>query len=59
MNKKKSPFASKEAKDIIKEALKILGKKHLAFIAHANSFPAESGKNTGFGTINSNAAKKN
>ncbi len=55
---KKSPFASKEAKDIIKEALKVLGKKHLAFIAHANSFPAESGKNTGFGTINSNAAKK-
>ena len=53
-----SPFSSVEAKNIIKEALKVLGKKHLAFIAHANSFPAESGKNTGFGSSNSNAAKK-
>ncbi|MCD7878982.1 MAG: 4-alpha-glucanotransferase [Candidatus Gastranaerophilales bacterium] len=55
---KKSPFASIESKEIIKEALNILGKKHFAFICHANSFPAESGKNTGFGTVNSNAAKK-
>ncbi len=55
---KKSPFASIEAKNIIKEALNVLGKKHFAFIAHANSFPAEEGKNTGFGTVNSNAAKK-
>ena len=53
-----SPFSSVEAKNIIKDALKVLGKKHLAFIAHANSFPAESGKNTGFGSSNSNAAKK-
>ena len=53
-----SPFSSVEAKNIIKEALKVLGKKHFAFIAHANSFPAESGKNTGFGSSNSNAAKK-
>lgn len=56
--KSKSPFSSVEAKNIIKDALKVLGKKHLAFIAHANSFPAESGKNTGFGSSNSNAAKK-
>ena len=56
--KNKSPFSSIEAKNIIKDALKVLGKKHLAFIAHANSFPAESGKNTGFGSSNSNAAKK-
>lgn len=56
--KSKSPFSSVEAKNIIKEALKVLGKKHLAFIAHANSFPAETGKNTGFGSSNSNAAKK-
>lgn len=55
---KKSPFSSCEAKQIIKDALKVLDKKHLAFIAHANSFPAETGKNTGFGTVNSNAAKK-
>ncbi len=56
--KNKSPFSSKEAKNIIAEALKVLDKKHLAFIAHANSFPAEEEKNTGFGSINSNAAKK-
>ena len=56
--KNKSPFSSIEAKNIIKEALQVLGKKHLAFIAHANSFPAEPGKNTGFGSSNSNAAKK-
>ncbi len=55
---KKSHFTSLEAKSIINEALKVLGKKHLAFIAHANSFPAETGKNTGFGSVNSNAAKK-
>lgn len=55
---RKSPFSSTEAKNIIKDALKVLDKKHLAFIAHANSFPAEEGKNTGFGSINSNAAKK-
>ncbi len=55
---RKSPFSSTEVKNIIKDALKVLDKKHLAFIAHANSFPAEEGKNTGFGSINSNAAKK-
>ncbi len=54
----KSPFLSKEKKNIIQNALKVLGKKHMAFIAHANSFPAEPGKNTGFGSINSNSAKK-
>ena len=53
-----SPFSNIETKNIIKEALNALGKKRLAFIAHANSFPAEYGKNTGFGTVNSNAAKK-
>ncbi len=54
---KTSPFLNVEAKNIIKEALNVLGKKHFAFISHANSFPAENGKNTGFGTSNSNAAK--
>jgi 4-alpha-glucanotransferase len=44
-------------KRIIKEALNALGKKNLAFIAHAGSFPAERGKDTGFGNANSNAAK--
>ena len=55
---KKSPFSNEQAKSVLKEALKVLGKKHLAFISHANSFPAETGKNTGFGTVNSNSAKK-
>lgn len=55
---KQSPFTNAEAKAVIKEALNVLDKKHFAFISHANSFPAEYGKNTGFGTSNSNAAKK-
>ncbi len=55
---KKSPFAMEEAKSILRDALKVLGKKHFAFISHANSFPSEYGKNTGFGTSNSQAAKK-
>ncbi len=53
----KTPFSCAEAKSAIKEALNVLGKKNLAFIAHSNSFPAEWGKNTGFGTVNSTAAK--
>lgn len=53
-----SPFENAEAKKTIKAALNALGKKNLAFIAHANSFPAEHNKNTGFGTSNSNSAKK-
>lgn len=55
---RKSPFLNNESKNIIRDALKVLDKKRFAFIAHANSFPAETGKNTGFGTVNSNAAKK-
>ena len=55
---RKSVFSSAESKSVIREALEVLGKKHFAFISHANSFPAEYGKNTGFGTSNSNAAKK-
>ena len=55
---RKSPFSNDEAKSIIRDALKVLDKKRFAFISHANSFPAEAGKNTGFGTVNSTAAKK-
>ncbi|MDD3237252.1 MAG: 4-alpha-glucanotransferase [Candidatus Gastranaerophilales bacterium] len=54
--KKKFCF-DKKTKKTISKALKALGKKNLAFIAHANSFPAEDGKNTGFGTTNSKAAE--
>ena len=53
----KTPFSCEESKKVIREALKVLDKKHLAFIAHANSFPSEYGKNTGFGTVNSKAAE--
>ena len=55
---RKNLFSNTEAKNIVAEALKVLNKKHLAFISHANSFPAEAGKNTGFGSVNSNAARK-
>lgn len=49
---------SKEYKKTLSDALKILGKKHMALICHGVSFPALEGENTGFGTYNSNAAKK-
>ena len=47
-----------QQKRVIKEALNVLGKKNFAFIAHAGSFPSETGKNTGFGNATSNAAEK-
>ena len=47
----------KKVKKLSRKALKVLGKKNFALIVHGNSFPAESGKNTGFGTPNSNAGK--
>lgn len=54
---KKEEIMEQQQKRIIKEALKVLGKKNFAFIAHANSFPAENGKNTGFGNAVCNSAK--
>ncbi len=45
-------------KELIKEALQVLGKKNVAFIAHAPSFPSVDGENTGFGNATSNGAKK-
>ena len=47
----------KKFKKVCKKALKELGKKNFALIIHGNSFPAISGKNTGFGTPNSQAGK--
>lgn len=41
----------------IKKALKVLGKKNFVFIMHNGSFPAISGEDTGFGTINSQAGR--
>ena len=48
----------KKSKKVIRKALKVLGKKNFVFIMHGGSFPAQSGENTGFGTINSNGGKK-
>jgi 4-alpha-glucanotransferase len=48
----------KTEKEIIKSALKALGKKNLALIIHSNSFPALSDEDTGFGSANSNAGRK-
>ncbi len=55
---KEEKIMEQQQKRIIKEALKTLGKKNFAFIVHANSFPAENNKNTGFGNATSNASKK-
>lgn len=49
---------TKEYKKTVAEALKVLGKKNMALICHGVSFPSLEGENTGFGTYNSNAAKK-
>lgn len=48
----------KKFKKVCQKALKELGKKNFALIVHGNSFPAEAGKNTGFGTPNSEAGKR-
>ena len=48
----------KSAKKTIRKALKALGKKNFVFIMHNASFPAASGENTGFGSINSNGGKR-
>lgn len=42
----------------IQEALKALGKKHLALILHSNSFPSLCNEDTGFGSANSAGGKK-
>ncbi len=45
-------------KEIVKEGLCALNKKNMALILHGVSFPSLKGENTGFGTYNSNGAKK-
>ena len=44
--------------DVIRKALKALNKKNFALIIHSGSFPAASGENTGFGSINSNGGRE-
>ena len=55
----KENFAlSQEYKEAVSEALKILNKKNLALILQGVSFPSSDGENTGFGTYNSQGAKR-
>ncbi len=54
----KSKLFSKEYKETIEEALKVLGKKNLALILQGVSFPSKNDENTGFGTYNSKAARE-
>lgn len=55
---KQSNVLSEDAKKTIRKALKVLGKKNLAFIMHNGSFPAAMGQNTGFGSINTDGGKE-
>ena len=54
----KSNVLTDDAKKTIRKALKVLGKKNLAFIMHNGSFPSAQDQNTGFGTINSDGGKE-
>ncbi len=47
----------KKRKKIAKEALKVLGKDNFVLIMHGGSFPSRKGEDTGFGNMNSNAAR--
>ncbi len=55
---KTSNELDEKAKKTLKKALKVLGKKNLAFIMHNGSFPSAQGQNTGFGSINSDGGKE-
>ena len=48
-----SNVLNEKSKKTIKKALKVLGKKNIAFIMHNGSFPSVENQNTGFGSINS------
>ena len=54
----KSNLLDEKAKKTIRKALKVLGKKNLAFIMHSGSFPSAPNQNTGFGSINSDGGKE-
>ncbi|NLF84090.1 MAG: 4-alpha-glucanotransferase [Candidatus Gastranaerophilales bacterium] len=58
---KKSCSEKGETKNLtktIKDALKVLKKKNLAMIIHGASFPSAEGQDVGFGSYNSEGAKK-
>ena len=47
----------KKPEAIIKDALKVLGKKQLSLIIHGSSFPDVESEDTAYGTYNSNGAR--
>lgn len=47
----------KKPEKILKDALKVLGKKQLSLIIHGSSFPDLENEDTAYGTYNSNGAK--
>ena len=55
---KTSNVLDESAKKTIKKALKVLGKKNLAFIMHNGSFPSAENQNTGFGSVNADGGKE-
>ena len=48
---------NKKPEKILKDALKVLGKKQLSLIIHGSSFPDLENEDTAYGTYNSNGAK--
>ena len=50
-------FLDKKPEKVIKDALKVLGKKQLSLIVHGSSFPDLETEDTAYGTYNSNGAK--
>jgi 4-alpha-glucanotransferase len=44
--------------NLVKDALKVLGKKQFSLIIHGSSFPDVQDENTAYGTYNSNGAKE-
>ena len=49
---------TKEYKEVVGEALEVLGKKNLALILQGVSFPSKKNEDIGFGTYNSTCAKE-
>jgi len=47
----------KKCKKTVKKALKVLGKDNFVLIMHGGSFPSLNSEDTGFGNMNSSAAK--
>ena len=47
----------KKCKKVVRDALKVLGKDNFVLIMHGGSFPSCDGEDTGFGNMNSSAAK--